>query len=126
MSKLQWIMVGVLGVVSIAGAVQQGIITDRWSSEVTERLQNFTDRLEAVPTTIGDWTSVETEETEKTKRQWIASGCHGKVSRVYTHPNGMAVNVFLVSGKALHVTQHSPDWCYVAAGYEMKKDPAGN
>lgn len=124
MNKLQWIMVGLIGLVSVAGAVQQGVVTDRWSNEVTERLQKFTDRLEGVPTTVGEWTSIETEETEKTKRQWIASGCHGKVTRVYSHPNGMQVNVFLVSGKALHVTQHSPDWCYVAAGYEMKKEPA--
>lgn len=125
MTKLQWTLVAVIGLVSVAGAVQQGIITDRWGNEVRPRLQNFTDRLAGVPDTVGAWTSVETVETEKTKRQWIASHCHGKVSRVYRNAaTGQEVNVFLVSGKALHVTQHSPDWCYVAAGFEMKKEPA--
>lgn len=120
MTKMQLILAGVIGVVAIGGAYTQGTITDRWSNEVSQRLGVFTDRLTGVPAEIGDWTSTDTQVNE---RQFEASHCHGCISRVYENSEGQRVNVFLVSGKAIHVTQHSPDWCYVAAGYEMRKDP---
>jgi hypothetical protein len=120
MTKMQLILVALLGTVTIGGAILQGRMTDRWEDEVSEKLATYTQRLEGVPTQIGDWTS---QETQVNERQFAASHCHGRISRVYRNSKGQTVNVFLVSGKALHVTQHSPDWCYVAAGYEMKKDP---
>lgn len=120
MTKLQFILLGVIAIVTLGGAYSQGKITDRWSNEVSERLETFTNRLDGVPTQIGEWVSKETKVNEA---QFKASHCHGRISRVYENSAGDQVNVFLVSGKALHVTQHSPDWCYVAAGYEMKKDP---
>lgn len=121
MSKMQLILAAVIAVVTIGGALTQGRITDRWGDEVSARLAEFTARFDGVPTQIGDWVSTETEVNEE---QFAASHCHGRISRVYVNSKGDRVNVFLVSGKSLHVTQHSPDWCYVAAGYEMRRDPS--
>lgn len=120
MTKLQFMLIGVIAIVTLGGAYSQGTITDRWSNEVSTRLATFSKRFEGVPTQVGDWVST---DTEVNAAQFKASHCHDSVSRVYENSAGDKVNVFLVSGKALHVTQHSPDWCYVAAGYEMKKDP---
>ena len=121
MTKMQLILAGVLGIVAIGGAYTQGTITDRWNNEVSERLGVFSERLAGVPTQVGDWTS---QDTPVNERQFTASHCHKRISRVYENSEGQRVNVFLVTGKAIHVTQPSPDWCYVAAGYEMKKDPS--
>ena len=121
MSKMQLIYAAIIGLVTVGGALQQGRITDRWGDEVSTRLATFTSRFEGVPTQIGGWTST---DTTVDPAQFKASHCHGYVSRVYENAKGDKVNVFLVSGKALHVTQHSPDWCYVAAGYEMRRDPS--
>ena len=121
MSKNQLIFLAIVVLVTVGGAYRQGILTDRWSNEVSERLQTFTNHLDGVPKQIGNWVS---EDTPVNEDQWKASNCHGRISRVYQNTaTGDVVNVFLVSGKGYHVTIHSPDWCYVAAGYEMDKDP---
>ena len=117
------ILISVLaGLASIAGAIYQGRFCDRWTVETSERLDVFGARLANVPRQFGGWTSVEVPVNEE---QFIASKCNACVSRRYTHAvTGQEVTIFLVSGKAYHVTIHSPDWCYVAAGYEMQGDPS--
>jgi len=90
-----------------------------WWGKSSEKLDALTERLvNHVPMVVGDW---EGTDLEVDPRQIAASNCPGNVSRVYVnrHTND-AVNVFLVSGTARHVTQHTPDWCYRAAGYEME------
>lgn len=115
---------GATAVVVVISAVYQGFITDRWANDVTERLNVFTERLEktpGIPKEIGSWVATDTESDEA---QFRASGCHGKISRIYENTiTGDRISVYFVSGKAYHVTIHTPDWCYVAAGYEMENDP---
>ena len=41
------------------------------------------------------------------------------MSRTYRNRDGQIVNVYLVTGSARHVTIHTPDWCYVGAGYDI-------
>lgn len=114
----------IASVVVIVSAVYQGLITDRWSNDVTEKLLVFTERLEkspGIPKQIGNWVG---EDTEVDQAQFRASGCHGVVSRLYRNlATKEEISVYFVSGKAYHVTIHTPDWCYVAAGFEMDKDP---
>jgi hypothetical protein len=103
-----------------AGTVYQGKLTDRWNPQDSELLQAFTTRLDSVPSEFKDWSSRETPLTEK---EFKATNCTNYVSRIYTHkPSGEEVSVYLVVGTARHVTIHTPDWCYVGAGYEMEGD----
>ena len=119
--KTQILFVAVAAVAAVGGAVYQGRMCDRWTMEISEELKLFAQRLEGVPKQIGDWKS---SELEVDQEQFKESKCNGVVSRVYTHSaTGKSVSVYLVSGKAYHVTIHSPDWCYVAAGYTMKGKP---
>ena len=117
------ILISVLAAItSIAGAVYQGRFCDRWTVETSEQLNLFAERLASVPTEFGAWSSVEVPVNEE---QFKASKCNGCVSRKYTHAvTGQSATIFLVSGKAYHITIHTPDWCYVAAGYEMNGDPS--
>lgn len=121
MTKNQFIMVGVVVLLTIGGAYTQGRMTDRWSNEVSQRLEKFTTKLDGVPTQFGNWIS---EEMPVDEAQFKESNCHGRVSRLYKNTiTGEQVNVFLVSGKGYHCTIHTPDYCYVAAGYETLKAP---
>ena len=120
MSKIQIGFAFVVAAVTVAGALVQGKLTDRWSNEVSDRLETFSTRLVGVPTEIGGWTSHEVPVDEE---QFKASNCHGVISRAYKRGDD-EVTAFLVSGKGYHVTIHTPDWCYVAAGYEMDNQPA--
>ncbi len=115
-------LVGAVALVVIAaGAVLQGRISDRWTKTTSEKLERFTQRLDAVPTEIGDWIGVDTEVDQE---QFAASNCAGCVSRTYQdRRTGQEVSVYLVSGTARHVTIHTPDWCYQGAGYEMRDQP---
>jgi hypothetical protein len=120
--KIQILIGLIASVVSVGGAVYQGQLCDRWELETSERLEGFAQRLARVPTQIGPWTSTEVEVDEA---QFKESKCNGVVSRAYQNSlTGELVSVYLVSGKAYHVTIHTPDWCYVAAGFEMDNDPA--
>ena len=85
-----------------------------------QKLNQFTDRLQLVPMMIGDW---EGRDEQINEEEFKASNCSGCVSRTYVNREGQRVNVYLVSGSARHVTIHTPDWCYVGAGYDMIDDP---
>ena len=120
--KTQIIFAVLAAATAVAGGLHQGKLCDRWSLEVTKELTAFNERIKNVPRQIGDWASIDSPVDEK---QFAASHCTGLVSRVYKHARtGQEVSLYLVSGKAFHVTLHTPDWCYVAAGYEMQAKPS--
>lgn len=136
--KNQLIFVALAVLVTLGATIKQGVMSDRWAQELNDQLLVFSSHLDqvfdpdtkqfvdasapAVPRSFGKWFS---QDVSIPLDQFEASGCHGVVSRVYKHAEtGEEVTIFLVSGKAYHVTIHTPDWCYVAAGYEMEKSPS--
>ena len=115
------IPVVVTGLIIAFGTYLQGQYTDRWGKASSEKLGNFSSRLDNVPRVFDEWTSVDTEVDAE---QFKASNCDKAISRIYTSSEtGEEVSVFLVSGTARHVTIHTPDWCYVGAGFEMEGQP---
>jgi len=109
----------VVGLIVMAGGTYyQAILTDRFEPQTSEKLDRFTNALENVPIQIGDWHGVDTEMSET---EWKATNCTGYVTRTYTHKDTQQlVSVYVVAGTARHITIHSPDWCYQAAGYVMQ------
>lgn len=105
-------------VVIAAGAYYQGTITERWSPQKSELLEQFTNSLASLPSVIGEWEGVdETIPDEEFK----LTNCTGYVSRQYTNKStGDTVSIYLVAGTARHITIHSPDWCYQGAGFKME------
>lgn len=110
----------VLGLIA-ATTIQQGIDSDRWEVDHSEKLQQFAARLENVPTTIGQWESMGDDELDP--EEWKRTNCLGYISRQYRNPDGEVVSMFLVAGSGRHATIHTPDQCYPGAGYEMESRP---
>ena len=112
----------VVVVVAIAlGSYVQGTLVDRWGHTSTGQLKKYEERLKLVPAVIGEWESYELEDDPE---QLKAARITGSVSRAYRNrTTGEAVSLFLVCGKAVNIAEHTPDQCFVAAGYTMLSEP---
>jgi hypothetical protein len=96
----------------VSGAVH-GLWTDRWKwSDEPDASAN---RLKTVPLRVGDWQGEDLEDKKGTKVNGIA----GTLYRSYVGRDGRPVSVFIVCGRPGPVAVHTPNDCYVAAGYEM-------
>jgi hypothetical protein len=116
------LLAGIIALVAIAAAtLYHGKKSDRWGQTTSERLDDFTNRLKDVPIQIGDWVGTDTEVDQEQFKQTHCTGC---VQRLYRNrETGAEVSAYLVSGTARHITIHTPDWCYVAAGFDMEGKP---
>ena len=120
MEKSQYIILGVASVVIVGSAYVHGVATDRWVKKHSEKLSQYTARLDAVPTEFGDWVSTPQEVDAE---QFEASGCDGHFSRLFENKlTGDQISVFLVSGRGYHATIHTPQFCYKAAGFDQRAD----
>lgn len=116
------LMVTVALTVIVIGTYYEGLLSERWNRNTSEKLNLFTERMKDVPRNFGDWETK--EDTELDPREFKISNCTAYVSRVYRHrETNKEVSVFVVSGTARHVTIHTPDWCYQGAGFEMESEP---
>ena len=121
MSKLQIIMLSSAALIVVGTAYVHGIWTDRWEKQVaSEKLRQYSERLDQVPTSFGDWESI---PQEVDPAQFKESGCDHQFSRLFTNSvTGEQISVFLVSGRGYHVTIHTPEFCYKAAGYDQQAE----
>ena len=109
--------VAVIGVCTVF----QGQFSDRWSSGVSQDLKTLAASFESVPRVIGDWVS---EETPTNAKQLELASAHNCISRQYHNTKtGKRVSVFMICGLSRHVGAHTPDACYVGAGFDMDGDP---
>ena len=107
--------------VVVLGAMYQWKQSDVFGYSRSVTLEQFTERLDKVPKLIGQWEVISDKEIPP--EEFKASNCDGYKS--YTFQNretNEVVDVFLASGTARHITIHTPDWCYPAAGYGRKTD----
>src|ERR1700690_1503116 len=104
----RYIIPVVVAVVLIAGqAYLQGVWTERWSQhEVSAEVQAFADRMNSIPTTFGDWESIDTPISEREKE---ASGSVNCYSRRFTNRSDptKVVDIFLVCGHPRDITMHT-------------------
>lgn len=122
MSRNQFIMLGVAALVITGSTYIHGKRTDRWEKYQPELLNEYTARLQNVPTAFGAWTSTQTDVDEE---QFDASNCDGQFSRLFVNSEtGEQISVYLVSGRGYHVTIHTPNFCYKAAGFEQDREAA--
>lgn len=120
MSK-QLLPLAIAAMLILLGTLYQGKHTERWGDQNSVLLDQFTVNLPKLPTKIAGWTSIETPISDE---EFQRTNCTAFVSRVYTNPKSNdEVSVYSVVGIARHVTIHSPDWCYVGAGFVMEGDP---
>jgi hypothetical protein len=106
--------------VLIATGIVHGLRTDRWG--VSEEVVVAAERLDKIPTTVGDWES-QPEEIER--RQLLLAGVVGHVARRYVHrPTGRSIVILIVCGRPGVIGVHSPDVCFQGAGFEILHKPA--
>lgn len=114
--------IAVVLIVIAMTTVLQGRKSERWpfAESRTESLQGFSARLDYIPMDVGNWKGTDEEVNQE---EFAASNCDKCVSRVYRNEiTGESVSVYLVSGVSRHITIHTPDWCYVGAGFEMESE----
>jgi hypothetical protein len=117
---MQKMMIPLIAVVSLlaVGTYFQGVFSERWIPQTSERLEAFTKCVSRVPLQIGKW---EGRDDKLDPEEFKKTNCTAYVSRRYTNAqSGESVSVYLVSGTARHCTIHSPDWCYQGAGFKMQ------
>ena len=117
---MKYLPVALVLVVLAAGTFLEGRFTDRWGQIKTERLKDFAARIDELPLEFGDWKGVAQEINQE---EFEASNCEKCYSVTFTNRDQQSVNCYVVCGTARHVTIHTPDWCYVGAGYTMMEDP---
>jgi hypothetical protein len=99
-----------LVVVILSGAVH-GVLTGRWANDAN----SATPRLEAIGLELGDWQGHNLDTPSQSR-----PGITGTLTRKYVHRvTGQSVTAFLVCGQTGEVAIHTPDACYVAAGYKL-------
>ena len=97
----------------------QGSWTDRWGDDRNAMLQQTVDRYADIPLTIGeDWVG---QDTPYSKKELEAAGAQAHLSRTYRNrKTGERISVFMICGYARDVAVHTPDFCYVGAGFEVE------
>jgi hypothetical protein len=98
----------------IGAGVVQGLQSDRWrrSSDVDQAVQ----RLQKVPTSLGDWQGEpQAIEEEDLRRAGIQGHAYYRYRNAVT---GDVVNMLIVCGRPGPISVHTPDVCYSGAGYE--------
>ena len=104
-----------------ACTVLQGYWSQRWNDTTSREMVVLVERYKTVPDKIGVWEGMDTSTNQ---RALDRAGAYGNISRQYRNTQtGEVVSVFLVCGYSRDIAVHTPDACYVSAGFEMEKSP---
>jgi hypothetical protein len=105
--------------VLISYGIAEGLWTHRWFASA--ELEQATARLARVPRVVGDW---EGTDQELDARTIAVADLSGYVMRRYVNRRtGAAVSMLLVCGRPGPTAQHTPEVCYVGAGFTAKEAP---
>ncbi len=100
----------------------QGFWSERWAQdELAAQLKTASDRVAEVPNFVGDWKGEPQEANEDQLR--VARVTAHQSNEFFNLRTGARVSSFIVCGKPRHVAIHTPDDCYVAAGFSMLDQP---
>jgi hypothetical protein len=102
-------------------AAVNGYWTDRWgTSYADEQIQSYVKHLKTVPMNFGEWVGEDQTVDEEGQLQLKAAHIAHAVQRTYRNvKTDQKVSVFLACGPQRHLAIHTPNSCFVAAGYEM-------
>ena len=113
MSRL-WSLSVVIAVV-VASGIAHGLWSGRWN--VSDAPERAAQRLARIPMVVGDWDG---RIGELDSRQMSVAELSGaRVCEYVNRKGGSVVSTLLVCGRPGPVSVHTPDICYVGAGYEL-------
>jgi hypothetical protein len=118
-------------IIAAALIVSTGVVHAFWTGgfdfilgkpSQSEQLKVFAERLAHVPPVVGQWSGTDLQKMDAREKE--VANVDASVEREYRNLTSNAKSsVFLVSGHFRDVAVHTPDQCYVAAGYEMMSVP---
>lgn len=103
-----------LGAILISG-FSHALLTNRWGA--SEELRLASERLGRVPTTVGDWVG-EAEEMDPAEFAMADIEAYRKL-RFVNKVTRAEVQFLLVCGRPGPVSVHTPNICYLGAGFKM-------
>lgn len=96
--------------------VAHGWLTGRWG--VSADLQRAAAALDRFPKVVGGWTA--TEDFPYDADDMARAGIRGHMGRAYRNSqSGEVLQVLAVCGRGGPISVHTPDVCYVGAGYSQ-------
>jgi hypothetical protein len=113
--------IGVALLAIAATTVLEGQRTERWRQiGDPKELELMAARLEDIPLEFDLWEGSKQKDTEELLVQYKEARVAGHINLTYVHKRtGNRVSVSLVCGHSRNVSIHTPDQCYVGAGYKM-------
>lgn len=105
----------VAAVVIIGTGIAHGLKTERWWP--SPALEQAAARLDRLPHSFGDWTSVEVEMSE---RQLVQAEATNHFSRQYVNQKtGTAISVMMLCGPPGPISVHPPTICFTSQGFRL-------
>jgi hypothetical protein len=97
-----------------------GFLNGRWgSSHVLREAVARLDRVAVAPS--ADW---DVQEQELSEREMVVAEVDGYIARRYVHRRtGVIVSILLVCGRPGPISVHTPEVCYMGAGYTPASAP---
>jgi hypothetical protein len=117
--QLRPLPLAVAAVVLVATGVVHGIRSDRWG--VGQEVLAAASRLEAIPTTVGDWEGTPIEGNQRQMQMAQIVGFRGL--RYVHRGTGEKATLLIVCARPGAASVHPPDICYQGLGYRMEKQP---
>ena len=106
----------------IGGTMAHGWYTERFSKTVsdTDKLRDMANRLPDIKLSFGNWEGEDVADTKDSLRQFEKAKVSGHLNREYTDKKThKTVRISLVSSARQHAVKHTPEKCYVGAGFKM-------
>lgn len=105
----------------LIGTIVHGSMTLRWTGGTSEQVAAVSERYKDIPKKIGDWIG---EDTVGDPQQLVAAGATASISRRYHNvKTNQYVQVFMICGLARNTAVHTPDFCYLGAGFKIDRTP---
>ncbi len=119
------IPVAVVLVGIVVGTLAQGQQTERWKTlDKSAMLIAMTEHIENTPIEVGEWKGEVIKVTNAMEQQYERAHAVGHIEIRFRHTRtNKTVQVSLVCGPRRHIGVHTPDKCYVAAGFKMHGNP---
>jgi hypothetical protein len=111
---MRTLLLSIAAVLIGLGGYVHGVWTDRWS--VSPELEEAIGKLPRVPLTFGDWRG---QAQSLRPREAEQAGFSAHLMRRYERHDGAVVNVMLACGRAGPLAVHTPEVCYVGAGFAL-------
>ncbi len=113
MTMMRWVLLTLAAVLLAGDGYVHGLWTGRW--QTSHDLDDAAARLATVPMTIGDW---QAEARTLPPRHVEIAGFNAYLARTYRHRlDDRVVYVMLACGRPGPLSVHTPEICYVGAGY---------